>query len=282
MTSASYSFVKDRFVESSAATIHISERGFRFGDGVFETIPFYNQVFYQWEFHLRRLEQGLAAMRIAYDATPLETLAKELIERNPLQNGFIRIYISRGQGSRGYLPTDDCKSLLVMELLPPTAEQPTSATLLLSSYQRIMPAQLPTRAKLAQGVQSTLARLEAQDESCFEALLCDMGGNLAECSSSNIFWLKNNSLFTPSLDTGALAGSMRHVVMRVSPYPVIEVRHPLESLHHAEAVVITNSNWRVLPVSSLAPQNWEWDSRRTAHLLNTAIEEDIRSHCSIK
>ena len=276
-----FAYVKDRFVEAQRAQISIEERGFRFADGVFETVAVYQTVPYQWEFHMQRLADGLAALQISTDLSGLENICAELLERNEVLDGILRIYISRGAGSQGYLPfplEGGDGATLVIESLPGPAEVKDAVSLWGSGYEKISPHALPVHCKTAQGLNSTLARIEAIRHGCFEALQLGAGGHVCEASSANIFWLKDNVLHTPSLAAGCLNGSTRHAVMRLSPYRVKEGVYPLAELERADAVMLTNSAYLALPVASIAPQGWSWESAALATDFKHRILADIQAY----
>lgn len=272
-----FAYVKGRFVPAEEASLSIQERGFRFGDGIFETIRMAHGIPYQWEQHLARINQGLTALRISFDTQRLKDILQELIKKNNLKEGFIRLSISRGIGSQGYLPTAT-EATLVMEtssLSPPPA---ISVALWQSRYRKPAPEALPVACKLMQGVNSTLARMEAADHGCFEALQLGQGGQICEGSSSNIFWIKNGGLYTPSLESGILNGTIRQAVLRLSPYPIEEGIFPLEILQEAEEVFLTNVSWLVLPVSGLQPLGWEWPNHTHSLTLKALLEEELAHH----
>lgn len=264
------------------ATIPASDRGFRFGDGVFETIPLFNGRPYQWDFHRQRLQDGLAAVEIPFDITPLAAYARDLLAAQPENpdavNGSLRIAISRGSGSRGYLPAAGTTPTLVMEVQPrPPVTEPVD--LWLSSLRKIPPACLPGGLKLAQGLNSTLARMEAVNHGCFEALLLTLEGFICEGSSSHIFWFMGERLVTPSLATGCLRGSTREAILRVSPYPVREGTFSLNILEGAEAVFLANAAWQIVPVAQFLPFGMRWPTEHPQVItLQKALQEDIETN----
>lgn len=270
-------YFNNEFVEADKALLPVQDRGFRFGDGVFETIRVHQGVPYQWPFHMERLQDGLDALRITYDIAPLKSVCATLLTRNRVVDGMLRIAISRGVGSRGYLPLQPTYPTLVIE----TQERPKApegaVKLWLSTIEKISPRALPVHCKLAQGVNSTLARLEAAEHQCFDGLQLNAQGHLCETSSANVFWLKSGRLFTPALECGALNGAMRSAVLRFSPWPcTVDVFTP-DALKHAEAVLITNSALGIVPVSRLEPYGWSWDSVATSQQLSGLLEADLLS-----
>jgi len=261
---------------SQEAFISVDERGFRFGDGLFETIPVHARIPYLWGYHMERLTAGLKALRIDCDATHLQPQALRLLEQNNITEGVLRISISRGIGSRGYLPFPATLApTIIMQTLNRPALPKEATKLWLSAYEKISPRAMPTDCKLAQGVNAALARMEAVDHGCHEALQCSAQGHIAEASSANIFWLEEGILYTAALASGALAGVTRRRLMELSPYPVKEGLFTLDNLQKAEAVILTNAAMGILAVESLAPHGFTWTSTALATELNALRNADI-------
>lgn len=262
-----------QYVEAKKVSISAHDRGFRFGDGVFETIPVYGAKPYQVDWHLKRLEAGLAAIDIEDPGLGRDEVM-EMIRRNVIGDGFVRIMISRGEGSLGYLPDYDITPTVLIEAFPRTEPLPDEpASLFLSSYKKPSLDMLPVNVKLAQGLNSTLARLEAQNKNCFEALQLNVEGHICETSSANIFWVVGDKIYTPPLSTGCLNGSTRAALMRI--VSVYQAKIPLASLQEADEVFLTNCNWQVLPVTELRPMGWKWKQGSTTAHLHDLLKRDI-------
>lgn len=264
-----------KFKLSNKATISARDRGFRYGDGAFETIAVHDGIPYRLNWHLKRLAQGLKAIRISYPASSLAKECRGLIKKNKMKDGLLRIQVTRGMGGRGYLPDAKAKPTCVIETLPLPKIPGKPISLWLSSYRRISGEALPVRYKLCQGLNSTLARMEAADHKCFDALLLNARGEMCETSSANIFWIKNNTLYTPSLACGAVEGATRDAIITLSPYPVKEARAGLGALKHADAVFIANAAWKILPVDTLKPRGGRWNSAAQARIFQQLLEDDI-------
>ncbi len=270
-----YILLNDQFLPAEAAMVSPEERGFRFGDGVFETIRVESRVPYQWVWHMARLNAGLAALRIPYASVTLQPLCRELLLRNGAMDGILRIYVSRGRGSKGYLPAVQGEPCLLAEFMPLPAVPQQAVEVCVSGYEKISPRALPP-VKHAQGLNAALARMEAMERGCFEALQVNWLGKLCEGSSSSLFWYAGGALFTPSLTTGAIAGSTRAALFRLSPWPVTEGEFPVDILASAEAVLLTNVSWEILPVARVKPYSWAWKSEKIAATLREALSADRR------
>lgn len=254
------------FVLAHRAAVAAADRGFRYGDGLFTTMRVERGVPFYWHAHMERLSVGLQALRIDLDLSTLQPYAKKLLLKNHAQHGFLRVGISRGVGSRGYKPHPPGMPVTwVMEWMDGLPETGKPSTLWLSSYARIPPQCLPMHAKLAQGLNSTLAAMEAQDHETDEALQLAVDGSISEASAANIFWLKDGQLFTPSLDCGCVAGVTREAILRVSPLPTRIVREGLTALQDAEAVFLTSARVSVWPVAAIEPSGQRFNTTHPIH-----------------
>lgn len=275
MTEPTITCINGRFLPSARATVTVADRGFRFGDGVFETIRLEQGVPYQWETHMERLALGLAAIGIR-EELPLAAMARKTLKRNAAKEGFLRIAVSRGVGSRGYLPfPPDMPATFVIEYLPPLPALELPLTLWLSSWAKIPPQCLPGKFKLAQGMNSILAMQEAVAHGCHDALQLTPSGMLSEAGSANLFWIQGGILHTPSLETGCLGGTTRDAVLRLSPLPVKIAQAPLSALGGADMVFVSNARLGIHPVAQVLPNSWQFATRHPDFLmLQQALADD--------
>lgn len=271
-----FCYLNGTFVPLAKATVSVQDRGFRFGDGVFETIAVYSGIPYQWELHMQRLKDGLHVLDIPADLNALRAPSLQLITKNGLSDATLRIAISRGVGSSGYLPTGSADSTVVIEAHDRITPPLDPACLWLAEVEKPSPKALPVQFKLAQGVNSTLARMEAARHGCLDGLLLNARGEICEAGSANLFWRVDGKLHTPALECGVLAGTTRDALLRISPYPVEQGAYPLEHLQQADAVVATNAHWQAVPVAELRPTGWPFsNSTALAQELRGALHKDI-------
>lgn len=266
-----------RFIPSSEAMLPIADRGFRFGDGVFETIRLDAGVPYQWEVHISRFEAGLAALRITPPKVDWQETARRLIKKNKTTEGYLRIAVSRGVGSLGYLPDLGITANWAMEILPRSPREKESCTLWLSTLNRTTPQNLPAQFKLAQGIGSTLALLEARDHGADDALMLSSSGHISEAASGNIFWLKGDTFYTPPLATGCLMGTTRAAIMRL--FETKEVNAGIEDFLTAQAAFLCNVRHGIWPIASLMPQAKTFDTHNPRLLeMAAALAADRASY----
>ncbi|NET71287.1 MAG: hypothetical protein F6K62_10270 [Sphaerospermopsis sp. SIO1G2] len=270
-----------QYLSDDTACISTKDRGFRFGDGIFETIAVVESIPYLWELHANRLKHGLRAIYMDADIDALLPPLLTVIKKNAVSSGVARILITRGVGSRGYLPTVKAPTILIeaesapLPLITPSLRNPIH---LWQSPWRRFPAEcLPTDAKIMQGMNATLARVDAQQHAADEALLLSYAGDICELSSGSLFWLHGETLYTPSLDTGALAGTMRERLLALWDGCAIEqVSAPPDILHHCDAVIMTNALCGAVPIASLMNHNLYFPhSTALAVRCNALIDTDI-------
>jgi branched-chain amino acid aminotransferase len=269
-------FINHRYVSAEKAVIPVSDRGFRFGDGVFETIRVHQGRMYQWSLHLNRLEGGMQALKMpAPDGETLHQAACELLIKNEIESGFVRLAISRGSGSRGYLPTVETSPTIVIETIDGYREMPDSISLWLSSYAKVSRHALPVKYKLAQGLNATLAQLEAQEKGAREALLLNDQGYVSEAGAANIFWVKDQQVYTPALSCDCVDGTIRQAVIRLAPTKVQQVEAALLRLLDADEVFITNTGGLIMPVTSLHPNEKFWPVGAITQQLQSVLLGDV-------
>jgi len=277
----SYISINNTLLAEKDATIPISDRGLRFGDGVFETILVRYGKPYLWTGHMHRLEEGLEALSIKADISELKQQSAALIKKNKITDGILRIMVTRGSGSRGYLPMpkDGDTPTIIIEANPlPQMNFREHIELYISSWRKPSPLSMPTEHKLMQGVNSTLAKLEARENDCMEALMLSEKGHVAECSSYNIFWMRGKTIYTPCTSTGCLAGVTRDKLLRLTPYRFKAGRYGLKALLKADAVVMTSSLALAVPVHGIKGHKVKWtESDKLAQLCNMAFEQDIEN-----
>lgn len=259
MTEPTITCINGRFTRAHRAAVPLADRGYRFGDGLFETIRLDDGVPYQWEQHMQRLAQGMAAIGLGA-VIDWQGLAQKTIARNGATEGFLRLSISRGVGSRGYQPfPPGMPPTYAIEYLPALPAPDKPYRLWLSSWAKIPNTCLPTSFKLAQGMNSILGQQQAAEHECEEALQLSTSGMLSEAGSANLFWILQGTLYTPSLETGCLGGTTREAVMRLSHLPVRVVQQGLATLEQAEAVFLSNVRLGVHAVAQLQPMGWQFN-----------------------
>jgi len=260
------------------ASLQILDRGLKFGDGVYETIRVANGRPYSWEKHMERLSISLNLLKIDYDVSGLYEISNKLLKKNNIITGSLRIMITRGIGGVGYLPGHENECGVVVEAMPMPKIPDHPIDLWLTHFRKIPPECLPSAAKTMQGLSSTLARMEAEENGCFEAVLLSMEGHVCECSSSNILWAKHGQIFTPSLSCGILAGTTRDRIIELWPGGVQEGIFSTRAIEEADEVFVTNVIWSALPVRKFMPAGIKFSGNEICNKINAMLADDVRQY----
>lgn len=253
-------FLNGRFVPEEQATVSIFDRSFLYGDGLFETLLVQNAKPFRWTQHLERLQCGAEFLKIKLPFSPgeLQTFTRELISKNELRDGLLRLTLSRGVGLRGYSPKGADSPTVVMTLHP--ALQKSNALeagehwKLITSSLRLAAGEALAQFKTSNKLSQILARAEADDAAADEALLLNTDGLVVEGASSNLFWIEDAAVCTPPLISGILAGVTRAVVLEICESLQLKTREanitPAQ-LKTAEGVFVSLSSRGVMEAESL-------------------------------
>jgi len=235
--------------------IPVDDRGFLYGDALFETVPFYSGVPFRWAAHLARLEQGLKLLRIAlpFPAAKLEGSALELVKVNGMPDCVLRLTISRGSAARGYSIKLAHKPRVLMTLhsLP---EKSVEGWRLITSSLRVLADDPLNQLKTGSRVRSVLARAEAEDQGADEALLLNERGEITEGAATNVFCFRRGGVCTPPLAAGILPGITRAVVFEICSRLGMDIsEQPLtrSDLFAADGVFLTVSTSGIVEAVSL-------------------------------
>jgi aminodeoxychorismate lyase len=247
-------FLNGRFIPEAQAVVPITDRGFLYGDGLFETLRVSRGQPLWWSRHFARLQRGAEFLQIVlpWAAEDLRKFAVKLIEQNTIPESVLRITLTRGSGSRGYSPKGANNPTLAMTLHP---MQPVLSPLRLTTASLRVPANDPLASfKTANKLVQVLARAEAEARGADEALLLNTDGYVAEATASNLFWLADGAVCTPPVADGALAGLAREVVLeicRTRNIPVRELHLKPDDLLRVDGAFLTNSVAGIVPASEL-------------------------------
>lgn len=249
-------FLNGRLVPEAEAVVSAFDRGFLYGDGLFETLRVMNGVPLDWEGHWRRLAAGAETLRIKlpFPSDFLRAQARELSRQNQLPDAILRLTLSRGVGQRGYSSKGADTPTLVMALHPAPPLGPAAPQWKLQTASlRVPVGDALTACKSANKLLHVLARAEAEAAGADDALLLNAFGEITETASANLFWVEDGELHTPPLTAGALPGVTRASVLawaRAHALPVHETAARPERLRHTEGCFLTLSSLGIVEVVS--------------------------------
>ncbi|MFN3835517.1 MAG: aminotransferase class IV [Glycocaulis sp.] len=231
------------FVTEGEARVSASDRGFLLGDGAFETVRFEGGSLRRWARHERRLLGALEALGISAETLPdMPALAGELVQANRLETAIIRLTVSRGAGGRGLEGKDDCAPTVLVSAQARTPLTPPRLAML--GAPRRAPLTLSAHFKMLGYGDNVFARREAKARGADMAVMLSASGHVACADCANLFWVTGRTVFTPGLETGALAGTTRAAILGAAASQGLHIEEGFfrpESLASAEAVVLTNA-----------------------------------------
>ncbi|MDF2938168.1 MAG: dat [Paenibacillaceae bacterium] len=234
------------------ATIHPDDRGYYFGDGIYEVFRIYHGRLFQEDAHLVRLARSAAELRIPlpYGLPEITGLLYKLLEEDPVEEGILYLQITRGVSPRSHaFPPEGTKPELTAycKPLPRNPEKITGGIRIVSVPDiRWLRCDIKTLNLLG----NVLAKQEAVERGADEAVL-HRNGTVTECSSSNIMMVKDGVIWTHPADNLILPGITRNVVLeqaRTLGLGVREQAFALEELYSADEVFITGTTTEVTPV----------------------------------
>ncbi len=243
-------FLNGKILAEGDAHISIFDRGFLYGDGLFETINISNELPFRWSAHWNRLEQGASFLKISLPFSSEDALdfVDQLISRNKMRNGILRINCSRGIGLRGYSIRGANSPTFLMTLhdLPIHPEEILQRWKLVTSSFRVAQTDPLTGMKTSNKLLQIFARNEAEESGADEALLLNSAEEIAETSSGNFFWIEENEVFTPPISTGILPGVTRQIIFEIAASLNFKVQEQCASIDK-----ILNGNGAFITMSSL-------------------------------
>ncbi|KIL34974.1 4-amino-4-deoxychorismate lyase [Cohnella kolymensis] len=247
-------------IDSKQTVISALDHGFLYGMGLFETFRTYNGRPWLLERHAARLSEGCEILGFAYmpDLDRMEAAVRRVLEANGLADGYIRWSISAGEGSLG-LPTvnDYDKPNEIVYAKELSLDHPAARkgkTLRLLHVRRSTPEH-GVRLKSFHYMNNIVAKGELITSGAgplTEGLFLDSSGYAAEGIVSNVFWVKDGALFTPSPETGLLPGITRAYVLELAEGMGISIEQGLfewKDLLNADEVFLTNSIQEIVPVT---------------------------------
>lgn len=250
-------YINGSYFSKDDAKISVYDHGLLYGDGIFEGMRIYSGKVFRLEEHLNRLWESAAAisLEIPIEFDQLKADVNEAVKRNELDEGYIRLIITRGSGALGLDPFRCANPQVIIivdkiTLYPPELYE-NGLELVTASTIRNHPAALSPRIKSLNYLNNVLAKMEGLKAGCKEALMLNHQGQVAECTGDNVFIVKSGRLVTPPKEAGILEGITRNAVMELAQEAGIETNEATLTRHDlfiADECFLTGSAAEVIPV----------------------------------
>jgi branched-chain amino acid aminotransferase len=250
-------FIDGKYYDERQAKISVFDHGLLYGDGVFEGIRAYNGRVFKLNEHVQRLFWSAKAILLTLPLTPAQfaDAVVQTCRRNKIRDGYVRLVVTRGVGTLGLNPRG-CKRPSVIVIadkiqLYPKELYERGMEIVTVATTRSLHSALNPAIKSLNYLNNILAKIEANQAGCEEAIMLNAEGFVAECTGDNLFIVRGQELCTPPLAAGALYGITRAVVMDMAAaggLTVGEANLTRYDVFNADECFLTGTGAELIPV----------------------------------
>ena len=253
-------YIDGKYLNYEDSKIHINDRGYHFGDAVYEVIVFNKNIFYDFDGHIQRLFKSLTSLEIKFSlsSSSLKIIINNLIRLNKANIGSVYIQVSRGVAERNH----SFHGLNIKPILTIIVSKKSNIENNLNGVKAItLNDNRWSRPdiKTTQLLPNVLAKTLANKNNAYESIFIDDEGFVTEGSSSNIWVLnKENQLITRNLDGKILSGITRNSISlfaKKNNIAVIEKKFTQIELYNAKEVFLTSASSFIMPIVQIDDQN---------------------------
>ena len=253
-------YIDGKYLNYEDSKIHINDRGYHFGDAVYEVIVFNKNIFYDFDGHIQRLFKSLTSLEIKFSlsSSSLKIIINNLIRLNKANIGSVYIQVSRGVAERNH-------SFHGLNIKPILTIIVTKKSNIENNLNGVKAITLNDNRwsrpdiKTTQLLPNVLAKTLANKNNAYESIFIDDEGFVTEGSSSNIWVLnKENQLITRNLDGKILSGITRNSISlfaKKNNIAVIEKKFTQIELYNAKEVFLTSASSFIMPIVQIDDQN---------------------------
>lgn len=250
-------YIDGKFYEERDAKVSVFDHGLLYGDGIFEGIRAYNGRVFRLKEHIDRLFYSAKAilLNIPISHAELMRAVVESCRTNNIRDGYIRLLVTRGVGTLGLNP-NRCKNPSVIVIadkiqLYPEELYARGMDIITVPTVRNLHSAVNPAIKSLNYLNNILAKIEANNSGCEEAIMLNADGYVAECTGDNIFIVKAGQLLTPPLSAGALYGITRQTVIELAQKLGVAVSEPnltRYDIFNADECFLTGTGAEIVPV----------------------------------
>ncbi|OPG15817.1 branched-chain-amino-acid transaminase [Ferroacidibacillus organovorans] len=250
-------YLNGQLVPKEQAVVSVYDHGFLYGDGIFEGIRIYDGVIFRLDEHLERLYDSAKSILLDVPLTfeEMASAVLDTVRANGLQNGYIRLVISRGPGDLGLDPRSCPRANIVIiadtiQLFPQKYYEEGLKIVTVPTRRNPVGALNP-QIKSLNYLNSVLVKIEAANAGCLEALTVNAEGYVCEGSGDNVFIVKKGRVYTPPIYLGALDGITRRSIIDLCAklsIPLQETPFTRHDVFVADEVFLTGTAAELIPV----------------------------------
>jgi branched-chain amino acid aminotransferase len=254
-------YINGQFFDKADAKISVYDHGLLYGDGIFEGIRIYAGKVFKHKEHIDRLYDSARSIGLELPSrmTPEQMMkaVDDTVAINNKKEGYIRLVVTRGVGNLGLDPRKCEMNVIVIVddiSLYPAELYENGLEIITASTIRNHPNAVNPRIKSLNYLNNILAKMEAIRAGCFEAIMLNHNGEVAECTGDNIFLVKNGILKTTPKDAGILEGITRNTVMDLAKeagIPVVEETMSRHDVYIADECFLTGTAAEVIAVTKV-------------------------------
>ena len=250
-------WMNGKWVDGSDASIHILTHSLHYSGAVFEGIKCYDGKIFKLREHIERLCKSAEYMHLKnnFSIDEICKICEEVAVKNNLQNAYIRPLIWRGSESMKMYSNALSVNIMVAAWPSTRINDDANHNLIVSPWSRAHPSTAPIYAKFASMYNMmTIALMEAEASGFDDALLLDMSGNIAECTTTNIFFIKGDLLVTPSSEN-CIRGITRAAVMAFAEdigFKLSEKHIKLDEISKFDACFVTGTAAGIRNIASIS------------------------------
>jgi branched-chain amino acid aminotransferase len=252
--------VNGRVSGEREAVISVLDHGFLYGEGIYETLRTYGGQPFLYDRHMRRLRRSASMISLAISCSDDDLLERIRTTMSAANLGgreaYIRVLVTRGIGELTYdlkaTPTPSIVVIVKPQVDPPPEAYRDGVAAVIVSVVRNHPETVNPMIKSNNLMNSALAMQEAYRRGAFEGIMRNYRGELAECTTSNLFIVKDGAALTPPLAAGLLPGITREFLFDVGRDVGIEVREQVlrdEDLFAADEAFLTSTTREAVPIT---------------------------------
>ena len=251
-------YIDGKFYKKEDAKVSVFDHGLLYGDGVFEGIRSYSRLVFKLKEHIDRLFESAKSIMLNIPLSKDQVIKAVIatLKENKLNDAYIRLIVTRGEGDLGLDPRK-CKGKATIIIIAdkialyPKEIYREGLKIVTVPTIRNLPEALNPQIKSLNYLNNILAKIEAANSGCDEAIMLDSLGYVAECTGDNIFIVKDNHLYTPPQCMGTLRGITRDAVIEVAKKLKIGVHEHVITRHEvyiSDECFLTGTAAEIVPV----------------------------------